>query len=784
MPELTIERPIFKERDWLNSIIIFLLKLAVFFTPLFFWPFSFEAFEFGKQNLLWFLTGLAAVIWLIKSVVMDKKIVYQRTPLDLPIVILLLVWGLSAVLSIDRFSSLFGYYGRSSDAFLTTVSLAIFYWLATQTISRRQIAKFFNIFIASVSLVLFIGLLSLSKALMRLPATLGAGSMLRSNGFNPAGGSPETFAILAAAVLVLVTALYSYNIKGELRRWLMSVKYYWLLALSLAVLILVNFVWAWLAVIIGLGAIFSFALYVAYLNKESAATIEIAIAPALVLFIASILSLFIMSGAGGLNVYKLIWQSNVPQEIILPAASANAVIWQTVKAHPLLGSGPATFAYDFSLYRPADFNNWQFWQLRFDKAPIHIAELLATVGALGLLSYLALIGVWLFVSFVFLKNMFRSESEESYLAFGFSFAAFTLFISQSFYLFNTTLSFIFWFLLALAFINWRFTFDKIFSRQEIDLTRYKEVAPIIASLVIAAVGLWLWFGYAQIKFVRADTAYNNFRLTGSREQLLRAVQLNPDRLNYHIALAKDYVNEVKEDIALLSAPGSSSTITAERKNKLQNNIQQAVRAAEAATAVAPRSVMAWETLGSIYRDVRLIAIGSVEPAIRHLRKASELEPTNPVILTELGKLYLANSQTKEAADAFEQAAKFKSDYGEAQVGLAQTYDSLGQTDKALVILEDLISRASTPEIVYESGRLYYNQGKIDKAIERFKQAIVLRPDYANAIYSLGAAYKKQGDNARALEQFKKVLELNPGNEGVRKMIGELQETSSQDANKK
>ncbi|MEK7067811.1 MAG: tetratricopeptide repeat protein, partial [Patescibacteria group bacterium] len=259
----------------------------------------------------------------------------------------------------------------------------------------------------------------------------------------------------------------------------------------------------------------------------------------------------------------------------------------------------------------------------------------------------------------------------------------------------------------------------------------------------------------------------------SREQLLRAVKLNPQRLNYRLALAKDYVNEVKADIFLLSTPGQSETITAERKAKLQTNVQQALKEGQAATAIAPNSVMAWETLGAIYRDIRLIAVGSLEPAIRYLTKASELEPTNPVLLAELGKLYLANGQTKEAADAFEQAAEFKGDYWEAQVGLAQTYDSLGQTDKALVILEDLISRVQTPEIIYESGRLYYNQGKIDKAIERFKEAIALRPDYANAVYSLGAAYKKQGDKIRALEQFQKVLELNPGNEAVGKMVEEL-----------
>ena len=782
MPELTIERPKFKERDYLNSLIIFLLKLAVFFIPLWFWPFSFEAFEFGKQNLLWFLTGLAAIIWLIKSIVIDKKIVYQRTPLDLPILIMLLVWALSVIFSVDRFSSLFGYYGRFSDAFLTTVSLALFYWLATQAISRGQIAKFFNVFIASVSLALLIGLLSLSKALVKLPATPGLSEILSSNAFNPAGGSMESLALLAAAALVLAVALYSYNIKGEQKRPLENIKYYFLFGLSLAVLALVNFSLSWLGAIIGLGAVFSFALYVAYLNKEdaAAATIEIAIAPALILFMGSILLLFIASGTGGLNIYKLIWRSNVPQEIVLPAAQSNAIIWQTVKSRPLLGSGPGTFAYDFSLQRPADFNNWQFWQLRFDKAPVHITELLATVGVLGALSYFALVGIWLFVSFVFLKNMFRSDSEASYLAFGFTFAAFTLFISQSLYLFNTTLNFVFWFALAMAFINWRVVFEKIFSTREIDLAQYKEVAPVIAGLVIAGVGLWLWFSYTQARFWLADTAYNDFRLSGSRERLLQAVKLNPRRLNYHLALAKDYVNEVKEDIVLLSTPDKSGTITAESKAKLQTNIQQALKEGQAATAVAPNSVMAWETLGATYRDIRLIAVGSLAPAIRYLTKASELEPTNPVLLTELGKLYLANGQTKEAADAFEQAAKFKSDYWEAQVGLAQTYDSLGESDKALVILEDLISRQPNADVIYESGRLYYNQGKLDKAIERFTQAIALRPSYANAIYSLGLAYQKQGDKTRALAEFQKVLELNPGNETVKKMMEEINQQKQGD----
>ncbi len=80
----TIERPTLKERNFFKSTILLILKLEVFFIPLFFLPATFEVFEFSKQNLFWFLTLLATALWLFKMVVIDKKIIYKRTPLDLP----------------------------------------------------------------------------------------------------------------------------------------------------------------------------------------------------------------------------------------------------------------------------------------------------------------------------------------------------------------------------------------------------------------------------------------------------------------------------------------------------------------------------------------------------------------------------------------------------------------------------------------------------------------------------------------------------------------------------
>ncbi len=772
-----IERPVIKEREFLSSIIILIIKLEVFFIPLFFLPFTFEIFEFSKQNLLWFFTFLASALWILKIVIVDKKIVYKRTPLDLPIVVLLAFWGASTIFSVDWFSSLFGYYGRFSDAYLSTLSFALLYFLIIHFVGKNQVHKIFNVIIASVAIVLVVSLASLSGLLMKIFSGAGtAFNFLNSNFFNPIGTSVESLALFSAVVLVLTTALYSYNIKGAKKMFVLNFKYYLLFVFSLLILLLVNMPAAWITAIMGLGAVFSFGLYIIYVNREDEdSAIEIAVAPSLSLFIVSVLFLFLFSGSNGINLYKTIFGSGLPRELTLPVEYNKQIVWESFKGNIIFGSGPGTFAYDFSAFRPAPFNNSQFWQLRFDKAGMHFFEILATTGLFGFLSYLAVIGSFLFVSFIFLKNMFRAKTEESYLAFAFTFAVLTLFISQALYLSNLTLNFLFWIFMALAMANWRFTYKKIFTDKVLDLNKHKDVRPIYLTFFILLLGLFCFLVILQFKYYLADTAYNSYRLTGDRKDLERATRLNFRRLNYHIALAKDYISEVRGEIEVLSNPGGNTEIKPEAKQKLQENIQKAIKEGEIAIEIAPNSVIVWETLGAIYRDVRFIAVGSLEPALRYFKKASELEPTNPVILTELGKLYLDNNQTKEALDYFEEAIKQKSNYYQAHVGLAKTYERLGHIDKALVALEETINHQPNAEVIYESGRLYYNQGNFDKAIERFTRATRMRPGYTNAIYSLGLAYQKKGDKIKALEQFEKVLEMNPGNEAVEKLVEEMQE---------
>ena len=189
--------------------------------------------------------------------------------------------------------------------------------------------------------------------------------------------------------------------------------------------------------------------------------------------------------------------------------------------------------------------------------------------------------------------------------------------------------------------------------------------------------------------------------------------------------------------------------------------------------MAPNSVLAKETLGVIYRDIGPLTLGSEAWAVKYFADALTLEPTNPVLATELAKAYLNNNDPVEAEKYFRRALGLKSDYYEAKFGLAKAYLKGKRDNQALTLLNELAREVYDTEVFYELGRFYYNHGEIEKAMERFKLVLSLSPKHANSLYSLAVAYEAKGNPGEALKYYRQVLELNPGNKEVEKKIREL-----------
>jgi len=60
------------------------------------------------------------------------------------------------------------------------------------------------------------------------------------------------------------------------------------------------------------------------------------------------------------------------------------------------------------------------------------------------------------------------------------------------------------------------------------------------------------------------------------------------------------------------------------------------------------------------------------------------------------------------------------------------------------------------------GDMYARHGELEKAVEEFKKAIELKPNYGDAYHNLANVYHQMGKDNLAKENYQKALEFNPG----------------------
>ncbi|MBI2038386.1 MAG: hypothetical protein HYT19_00485, partial [Candidatus Nealsonbacteria bacterium] len=186
-----------------SRIIKVSINLLVFLIPLFFLPFSFEAFEFNKQYLLFFLVLIAFFAWLAKMFLVDQEVRLRRTPLDIFVIGFLLMAVLSVIFSVDKGSSIFGFYGRFSDGLIGLLSLGVLYFLITNNV--KEIGVILKIFLWSVFFVILTSFISIFGVLGKIGAALHLPQVMSQNTFNPVAGSMEGLAIFLAIVMVFLT---------------------------------------------------------------------------------------------------------------------------------------------------------------------------------------------------------------------------------------------------------------------------------------------------------------------------------------------------------------------------------------------------------------------------------------------------------------------------------------------------------------------------------------------------------------------------------------------------
>ena len=92
--------------------------------------------------------------------------------------------------------------------------------------------------------------------------------------------------------------------------------------------------------------------------------------------------------------------------------------------------------------------------------------------------------------------------------------------------------------------------------------------------------------------------------------------------------------------------------------------------------------------------------------------------------------------------------------------LGSANKSLGKLDDAIEAYKKALSIKPDYEEAYKNmGLALQEQGKLDN--RAYKQALAIKPDYADTYYNMGNALKQQGKLDDAIEAYKKALAIKP-----------------------
>lgn len=744
-----------KEGQALEKIGRWSVYLAIFLLPIFFLPWTNNILEFNKQTLFLFLMFLGLVCWLIKTLT-SSKLEINTSFLNLPVLILLALSLISLFFSLFRYGSFWGLPLPVYSSFLSLSGFAIFYFLIVHFFKKEEIPFLFFLLFLSGALAGLYGLLQLFGKFI-LPFGFS-----KTASFNTVGSVNGLTIFLSVLFLALIPFFFFVKKRAKVFLGIFGLIFF-------LTLFLVNIKVSWILLLLGTAVLFALAT----IDFRKIAGPRFLTTIMILLIISLFLTFFRFPLPG------------VPSAIVevSPGQRAELGILKQMSAKDLiLGSGQGTFIYNWSKYKSSAINQTAFWGTRFSSGASEILDRLMTNGVLGILALFFLFFIFLRAGLKYLLKQMAGKEKQSWLLGLAVFVSFSSIIfSFFFYPGNFSLFFVSWFLLAcLALLSEETKKTVSFSES---LPKAMIFSFSFIFIIILVLGVSILYGQkyaAEVRYFQGLVAWQKGQTDRALNELSKATGLAPKSDLYWRDLAQIFLtklNEVSQNQALTQE---------ERNSRASSLLVSAINASQQATTQNSRDPANWNVRGFVYRNVIGLR-GAEDWAINSYKEASKLEPTNPYVFTEIGRVFLAKADLaadetgraenlKLARENFEKAISLKSDYAPAHFLAAMVFFREGKSKEAIDKLEE--TKLTAPQdvgLAFQLGLIYYNDDKLEKARQEFERAAAFSPDYSNARYFLGLIYDKQGNRQGAIEQFERISRLNSDNQEVRKILNNLRE---------
>lgn len=694
----------------LTSVFNIGVIILAFTTPLLFWNQTSEFFETPKFLLLVSFIGILSLVWIIKCIV-TGKITITKSSLDLPLFLLLASFIISSILAASKPLAIFGGLPKIHGGLASFIAYILFYLLLISNLKQISIIKQIIHFLLGSGVILSIVTLLSYAGINLLPF-----DFTKALNFTPTGSSFSTTAFLAlllpfSLIAILqgsdkdilgnmgseVSSLMGIpNLKNNpfgkisLGSLLNKVILCLILTLFIATIALTGSVATYIAAAVSFGL----ALFISpqLSIKKNLVFIIIPLSVAGVITLAS----FIPSAGPVKNIFYSRAQ-NFPREIQLPLQTSWKVSVSTFRDFPVWGSGPASYANDFTLYKPAEFNNSKIWNIRFNSAFNEYLEFLATLGILGLGSLI------LFTIIFLTKALSALTSPVGSINSSLAITGITFFVLLA--LHPSTLAL--WVIGIILLASFMAVHKKATSEIQMGITtnspsESKELNFNALSMVLLLISLGL-IGtvYFMIgKFALADyhhrLALNSVAANkglNAYNELVKSEQLNPYIDLYRSDLAQTNF-ALANAIATAKGPTEASpggSLTDADKQNIQTLLTQAIAEGRNATALNPGNPANWEVLGSIYRQISGVAQNSLTFSLDAYGRAIQRDPMNPLLRLNVGGIYYGAKNYDQAIKFFSDVVTLKPDYANGYYNLAVALRDKGNLISAATNAERTVS---------------------------------------------------------------------------------------------
>jgi tetratricopeptide (TPR) repeat protein len=147
---------------------------------------------------------------------------------------------------------------------------------------------------------------------------------------------------------------------------------------------------------------------------------------------------------------------------------------------------------------------------------------------------------------------------------------------------------------------------------------------------------------------------------------------------------------------------------------------------------------------------------SLNLAEKNLKKALELNPNFPDVVSALGDYYLKTGNEELALEKWQEAKRGNEKLEPAYISQARYYRSKRQYEKATIEYEDAISLKSMQigRRYLELGDMFVEKGDLSNAEEMLIRAKTYEPKIGMIYYKLGQIYAKKGDRDQAIRFYR------------------------------